>query len=410
MKQIIEGESFERFRQRYLRAGRPEKSRMLTYFCELTGCHRKHAVRLFRKREAGRPSNPAKRGPKSRYDYPEVVRGLKLIYKATGQMCSVLLEGAIPHWLPAIEARHGVFDAETREKLLTISARSIERLLCAHKIKFPKPKTTTKPGSIKRTEIPIRQGVWEEERPGFMESDTVSHGGESTQGQFAWSLTMTDIASHWTENRAVWHKAAQGVVDAVKDIEQAIPFNLLGFDCDNGGEFINRYLIKYFAEDHPHKNILQFTRSREYMKNDNAHVEQRNWSHPRQLFYRERLDFYQLVELMNDIYANEFSLLRNHFYPTLKLDRKVMILSRSRRVYGAAITPYERVLNSPHVPEERKKSLRILHESLNPLLLKEQLDAKLRKFWALVRKLQAQKPHALPTSHEALRGFAKTLG
>lgn len=225
------------------------------------------------------------------------------MYKVTDQMCSRLLKGAIPHWLPAVESKHGAFDSESREKLLKVSARTIERLLCLHNIKFPKPKTGTKPGTINRTEIPIRQGIWEEERSGFMESDTVSHGGESMSGQFVWSLTMTDIASHWTENRAVWHKAAQGVVDAVKDIEKAIPFDLLGFDCDNGGEFINRYLIKYFTEDHPLKNILQFTRSREYKKNDNAHVEQRNWSHPRQLFYRERLDFYELVELMNDIYS-----------------------------------------------------------------------------------------------------------
>jgi hypothetical protein len=325
-------------------------------------------------------------------------------------MCSVLLKGAMRHWLPAIEELHGNFDPEVRYKLLTVSARTIERLLCEHKIKFPKTKGGTKPGTIKRTEIPVRQGVWEEEKPGFMESDTVSHGGQSTQGEFAWSLTMTDIASHWTENRAVWHKGAQLVVKAVQDIEAAIPFDLLGFDCDNGGEFINRYLIKYFTEDHPLKNIIKFTRSREYHKNDNAHVEQRNWSHPRQLFYRDRLDHYELIEGMNDIYRNEFSLLRNHFYPTLKVDRKIMIMSRAKRVYGKALTPYERIITSPHVSKERKDALRATHAILNPIRLKQQLDQKLRAFWALVNKLRRQAaPQELQKLDEAIRDFKQTV-
>lgn len=406
MKQIIEGECLERFRQRYLRAGRVEKGKMLSDFSELTGCHRKHAVRLFRRKESGRPPLPNKRGRKSRYDIPEVIRGLKLVYKSTDQMCSVLLKGAMRHWLPALEELHGVFAAEIKDKLLVMSPRTIERLLCGHKIKFPKAKTGTKPGTIKRTEIPVRQGIWDEDRPGFMESDTVSHGGRSMQGTFAWSLTMTDIASHWTENRAVWHKGAQGVVEGVKDIEGAIPFGLLGFDCDNGGEFINKYLIKYFTEDHPRKNILQFTRSREYKKNDNAHVEQRNWSHPRQLFYRERLEHFELIEIMNDIYKNEFSLLRNHFYPTLKVDHKIMIMSRAKRVYGKALTPYERIITSPHVPREQKDALRAKHATLNPIKLKQQLDAKLKRFWTVVRHLN----QAMTQNHpEAERNLSQTL-
>lgn len=409
MKQIIEGQCLERYRQRYLRAGRVEKSKMLTDFCELTSCHRKHATRLFRKREAGRPTNSAKKGPKSRYDFPEIVRGLKLVYKATDQMCSVLLKGAMRHWLPAVEGEYGVFSPEVHDKLLIMSARTMERLLCLHNIKFPKSKGGTKPGTIKRTEIPIRQGIWDEDRPGFMESDTVSHGGASSQGEFAWSLTMTDIASHWTENRAVWHKGARFVVEAVKDIEEQIPFDLLGFDCDNGGEFINRYLIKYFTEDHPAKNIIKFTRSREYHKNDNAHVEQRNWSHPRQLFFRERLDQQALIDVMNDIYKNEFSLLRNHFYPTLKIDHKIMIMSRAKRVYGKALTPYERIITSPHIDKEDKDLLRAKHATLNPIKLKQQLDIKLKNFWTLLRKLKNTIPKDLLLTDEAIRNLKQTL-
>ena len=381
-------EGFERFRARYQRAGRKEKGQMLTHFCQLTGCHRKHAIRALGKREPGRPANPERRGRKSRYGTPDFVQALKLFYRATDRMCSRLLKGAIPDWMAAVEKRHGAFSDEVRKKLLVVSSATIERLLRQHKAKFPKAKCGTKPGTIKREQIQIRRGIWEETVPGFMESDTVAHCGTSMMGTFAWTLDMTDIATHWTECRAVWHKGAKGVLSAIRDVEKALPFDLMGFDCDNGGEFINRYLIQYFTKDHPRRHIIQFTRSREYHKNDNAHVEQRNWSHPRQLFFRERIDFYQLIEIMNDIYRNEFSLLRNHFYPTLKLDRKVLVLSRYRRIYGDAKTPYLRVIESPAVSERLKAKLRAVHEALDPIELRHRLDAKLRRFWAELKRLR----------------------
>ena len=199
---------------------------------------------------------------------------------------------------------------------------------------------------------------------------------------------MTDIASHWTENRAVWHKGAQGVVREVQDIEKHLPFELQGFDCDNGGEFINRYLKKYFTEDHPRHKTFQFTRSREYKKNDNAHVEQRNWSHPRQLFGRERIDFQELIDVMNDIYRNEFSLLRNHFYPTLKLESKRRLNSRYKRFYGKPQTPYDRVMSAPSVSAAQKQQLEVLHQSLDPVVLKLALDVKLKRFWRLLKALK----------------------
>ena len=389
MKQALTAEGLERFRQTYLRAGKVKKGEMLNNYCELTGCHRKHAIRALRKREAGRPLNPRRRGPKSRYDFPEFIQALKVFYRVTDRMCSSLLKSAIPLWMFAVEKRQGVFSNEVKEKLHKVSSRTIERLLKEHKAKFSKPLSGTKPGTIKREQIPIRQGLWEETRPGFFEADTVAHCGTSLAGMFAWTLDMTDIATHWTECRAVWHKGAQGVVSAVNEIEEAIPFELLGFDCDNGSEFINRYLIKHFTEDHPRKHIIQFTRSRSYHKNDNAHVEQRNWSHPRQLFYRERIDIYELVDLMNDIYSNEFSLLRNHFYPTMKLDHRIMVLSRNRRIYGDPKTPYERVMMSNHVTEEQKKSLNEIHDSLDPIDLKHNLDLKLKNFWRALKAFNA---------------------
>ena len=389
MEKVLSATGTERYRQRYLRGGRGEKSRVLDEFCELTKCHRKHAIRLFSKRQAGRPPSPLKRGRKSRYDRPEFIRALKKVYGLTDRMCSKLLKAALPSWLGSIEKRFGAFPIDVRADLLKISPATMDRILHDWKRELPKKRSGTKPGSIKREEIPIRRGIWEESRPGYLESDTVSHGGSDPSGQFVWTLTMTDIATHWTECRAVWHKGARFVVEAVKDIESVLPFQLRGFDCDNGGEFLNRYLIQYFTEEHPRKGLIEFTRSRENKKNDNAHVEQRNWSHSRQLFGRTRLDYIELVELMNDIYKNEFSLLRNHFYPTMKLDSRMLILSRYRRKYGDPITPYERVLRSDDVPYQSKMALKEVHQALDPLELKENLDRKITKFWTLYRKLKA---------------------
>lgn len=377
----------EKYRERYRRAGRKRKSELLTEFCEFTGWHRKSATRALGKQKPGRPAKAQKRGRKSRYDRPEFVRALKRLWFVTDQMCSKLLKEAIPEWLPWVEDADGAFASDVREDLLRISPATIDRILKPSRVKYGKSLSGTKPGSMLRTEIPVRAGIWEEELPGFMEADTVAHCGNSLAGCFTWSLTMTDIATHWTENRAVWHKAAKVVVEQVRDIEGALPFELRGFDCDNGGEFINRYLVKYFTEDHPRRNLIQFTRSRPYRKNDNAHVEQRNWSHPRQLFGRERLEYKELVELMNDLYSTEFSLLRNHFHPTMKLAAKVRTNSRYRRQYGKPLTPYQRVMASPAVSHEAKERLEAQHQALNPLALRASLDAKLKRFWKRYKAL-----------------------
>jgi hypothetical protein len=378
----------ESYRERYRRASRKRKSELLTDFCEFTAWHRKAATRRLGKRAAGRPSKAARRGRKSRYDRKEFVEALKRIWFLTEQMCSKLLRGAIPEWLPHVEQEYGRLSDDVREDLLRISPATIDRLLKPTRVKFAKSPSGTKPGTMLRTEIPIRAGIWEEEHPGFLEADTVAHCGNSMAGCFVWSLTMTDIATHWTENRAVWHKGAKGVLEAVQDIENMLPFPIRGFDCDNGGEFVNRYLVKYFTEEHPRKNLIQLTRSREYRKNDNAHVEQRNWSHPRQLFGRERFDFFELVTLMNDIYRNEFSLLRNHFYPTMKLKEKLRLNSRYRRKYHHPVTPYLRVINSGILSDEQQHKLINIHRELNPLALRRALESKLNKFWHLYRKLK----------------------
>ena len=270
-------------------------------------------------------------------------------------MCAKLLRAGMNDWLPSVERHQGAFAAEVHEQLLRISAATIDRVLKPYKVK---PKGGTKPGSLLRNQIPIQGNVWNVTVPGFVEADTVAHCGKSLEGLFVWSLTLTDICTTWTECRAVWHKLAEGVVAQIKDIEAYLPFDLLGFDCDNGSEFLNNYVVAYFSEKRKTRIDFTFTRSRPGHKNDNAHVEQKNWTHPRRLFGRDRLDVWELVAPMNDLYANEFSLLRNHFFPTLKLVEKVLVRSRYKRVYDEPRTPYARVLASSQVSDEVKRQLR----------------------------------------------------
>ena len=221
------------------------------------------------------------------------------------------------------------------------------------RLKLRKGLSGTKPGSLLKNQIPIRTDNWDINKPGFIEADTVAHCGNSLAGDFIWSITMTDILTGWTENRAVWNKGAIGVNKQVKDIENRLPFELLGFDCDNGSEFLNHHLLRYFTD---RKNKVNFTRSRPYKKNDNAHVEQKNWTQVRHLFGYDRLDIKSLVEPMNDLYSNEWSLYNNFFRPSQKLIKKTKINSKYIKKYDKPKTPYERLLDSGILSEEKKNN------------------------------------------------------
>jgi len=192
---------------------------------------------------------------------------------------------------------------------------------------------------------------------------------------------MTDILTGWTECRATWNKGSAGVIRQVQEIERALPFPLLGFDCDNGSEFLNRHLLRYFT-DHPDKPV--FTRSRPYHKNDNAHVEQKNWSQVRQLFGYDRFDNPCLVDLMNDLYANEWSLLQNFFCPTLKLKEKLRDGGRYRKSYFPPQTPYARGGGADNLPEAQQQRLRQIAASLNPFDLKRRIETKLKHIFQFV--------------------------
>jgi hypothetical protein len=297
-------------------------------------------------------------------------------------MCSKRLVAAIPLWLPFYEKAYEKLSDEVRNKLLSISAATIDRLLAPTRAKTrPRGLCATKPGSLLRNQIPIRTHNWDISQPGFMEADTVAHCGNSLAGNFIWSLTLTDIHTGWTECRATWNNGATGVVKQIKNIEANLPFELQGFDCDNGSEFLNHHLVRYFSDRKPK---IKFTRSRPYKKNDNAHVEQKNWSYVRQLLGYDRLDNPKLVELINNLYSNQWSLYQNHFCPTLKLIEKKRINSKYYKKYETPRTPYQRLIVSPYVSKKDKKTLENLHQTLDPFKLKRQIDRQLKDIFKLV--------------------------
>lgn len=368
-------------RNRYRKASRKEKSIILGEFCATCGYNRKYAIRLLRKKP---PSSPNRKpGPAFRYNKEVVLVPLKRIWFATDQMCSKKLKAAIPLWLPFYESEYDSLLPDVRQKLLDMSPATIDRLLKPLRALYKKGRCSTKPGTLLKNQIPIKTHNWDVTKPGYFEADTVAHCGNSMAGDFVFSLTFTDIFSGWTENRAVWGKGSQGVLRQIKNIEERIAFPILGFDCDNGSEFLNHHLVRYFTK-RPTAPV-QFTRSRPYRKNDNAFVEQKNWTHVRQLLGYDRFDNSELVPIINDLYMNEWTFFNNYFCPTLKLKEKQRINSRYIKKYEPPQTPYQRLIDSDDISVEAKITLQEVYNSLNPFTLKKNIEAKLKSIFHVVR-------------------------
>lgn len=384
MKGLEKRAFVEHLSSRYRRSSKLGKGELIREACERLKVGRRQARRLLGSKSVGRPRKPDFRGRPSKYRDQEFIAALKYVWKRTRYMCSRHLKSAIPEWLPCIEAEQGSFSANIHERLLSISAPTIDRILKPYK--GIKGKSFTRSGGF-RDEIPIQENIWDIKVPGYLEADTVAHCGGSMFGEFINSLVLVDIATTWTVARAVFGRASGPVVAALEDIEKTLPFEIQGYDSDNGGEVLNQHVLKYFRQERIERNKkpVQVTRSREYRKNDNAHVEQRNNSLARRWLGYERLDFIELTPLVNHYYAEIICPLMNHFFPSFKLVDKVRIKSRTRRVYKDPVTPYARVMNSTHVSSERKDLLRAHHQALNPLkllaqerLIRKQIDNALR--------------------------------
>ena len=364
---------------RYKRASRKEKTLILNEFCATCGYHRKHAIRLFKNFKRFTKPKPKKRGAPSVYNKPSITKPLKRIWLAANLPCSKRFKAIISLWMPGYAKEYGALPLDIIKALYRISSPTIDRILKPLRAKYrSRGRCTTKPGTLLRKQIPIKTDQWNEFKPGFVEADTVAYCGDSIEGDYANTVDLVDIATGWTEQGACWGKGEAGVLDSLKDMESRIPFPILGFDADNGGEFINHHLWRHFAN---RMKPVQFTRSRPYHKDDNAHVEQKNWTHVRQWFGYHRLDKRRIVDMMNELYRSEWRLYHNFFQPSTKLVEKKVIASKVFKRYDKPKTPYERVLESKHVHPSVKRSLKEQFDTLNPFQLRKAIEAKMKKIF-----------------------------
>jgi len=368
---------------RYKRASRKEKSMILNEFCENCGYHRKHAIRVLNNFKRFTKPKPKKRGKPSVYNKASVIEPLKRIWLKANLPCCKRLTVIIPLWLPYYAEEFGGLSLETVKALRKISPPTIDRLLKPSRIKYGgRGRSTTKPGTLLRKHIPIKTNQWDEHRPGFLEADTVAHCGDTTEGLYVNTIDFVDIATSWTEQRAVWGKGERAVLKEIGNVESTLPFPILGFDADNGNEFLNWHLFRHFTE---RKHPIQFTRSRAYHKDDNSHIEQKNWTHVRQWLGYHRFDNPMLVPLLNELYTSEWRLYHNFFCPSIKLLEKKRIASKTIKKYDAPKTPYQRVLESNHVSASRKRILKEQFRELNPFRLRKAMEKKLNKIFQTLR-------------------------
>jgi hypothetical protein len=368
MSPISKREYLKKVKTRYQKASYRQRTVILNELCATTGYNRKYTIRKLSERTKRRPEKPRnKPGPKSKYNLPEILTPLTKIWLTAHLPCSKRLKAILPLWIGSYQLEFGTLSFDILKKLRRISPATIDRILKPTRIKHTgKGRSTTKPGLILKTQIPIKTNQWDETRPGYLEADTVAHCGSSMAGTFAFSLDVVDIATGWTEQRGIWGNGQTACMEQIRDIEVSLPFPLLGFDCDSGKEFLNWHLARHFLN---RKVPIQFTRSRPYHSDDNAHIEQKNWTHVRQWIGYQRFDNPEIVGLLNDLYKQEWRLFHNFFLPSVKLQEKFRHASKLIRKHDCPKTPFQRILASKLIAKSTKASLQKQFDSLNPFLL-----------------------------------------
>jgi hypothetical protein len=384
---------------RYRAGTKDAKLRILDEFVAVTGYHRKHAIRLF---NAGPRTSESTQRPRLRL-YDEAVReALIVLWEASDRVCGKRLKALLPILVNALE-NHGrlTLEATVRARVLSASAATIDRLLLATRAAVSGQRSRPRAIPAVRRNVPVRTFAdWKEPQPGYMEADLVSHGGESAAGSFVHTLTLTDVASGWTECVALVVRDGALVAEALEGLRTNMPFPLLGFDTDNGGEFMNETVAAY-CDQHG----IELTRSRPYRKNDQAWVEQKNGAVVRRLVGYRRLEGLIAARSLSRLYAAS-RLFVNFFQPSFKLASKTRLGSRVRKSYHSPETPHSRLLASDAVTEEMKERLREVAAKLDPLSLLEEIRAVQHH---LAELAAGQAPHLAPCHDGNLDAFLKGL-
>lgn len=380
--------------QRYQRAGRAERTALLDEVTRICGYHRKYAMGLLNRRQppCPRPRRVSRRRPT--YS-AEAISVLAWIWEESGYLCAARLKAAVPIWLPWVRQRRPLSPTLERP-LLTISARQMDRRLHSHKHRLKRRLYgTTRPGTLLKHLVPIKTDHWDVTCPGYLEIDLVSHSGASAAGEFLHTLDAVDIHTGWVERQAVMGKGQHGILQALTTIAQQLPFALRGLDSDNGSEFINGHLVAFCR-----RHRIQFTRSRPYKKDDNAHVEQKNWTHVRKLVGWDRYETLAAQQALNALYA-DLRLFQNLFQPSLKLQRKERRGSRLLRRYDSPQTPFARVRASTAIDAAKVAALERLFQHTDPFVLAQRIGQHLDRLVTL----RSRAPQPAPRLGARWRGW-----
>ncbi len=373
-----------KLRKKYKQASKTQKGEIIDWLVEVAGYNRKYAATLLRNGQKKKKSSK----PKSRQGRPptydeDVLLALRRIWFMEGCICGKRLAPFLEELVPVLK-RHGEIDVtdEVEKKLVDISPATVDRLLKPVKdtLNFT-GRSSTKPGTLLKDEIPIKTfSEWDDTTPGHVEIDLVAHCGGNLSGEFAYTLDVTDVATGWTETRAVKNKAQVWVFHALEKIAKRLPFQVKGIDSDNGSEFINGHLLNYCKEKE-----ITFTRSRPYRKNDNCYVEQKNWSVVRKVvgYYRHDTDQERII--INKIYE----LLRpytNYFQPSMKLVEKTREGAKVTKTYDKAKTPYRRLLDDGSISRPSKDRLKEEYALLNPAKLNREIESLRKELYQVYRR------------------------
>ena len=390
MKKDFKVQYFQSICERYSRSSKFTKSKILDEFCRVCKYNRKYAIGKL----GGPPAEDRQylqQKAKKHRQRPSIyanqtINVLAEVWEAAKYPCSTRLVALLPLWMPWIE-KYFQISAQTKQQLLRISPRQIDRRLRKHRSKLKKRiYGGTKPGTLLKHQIPIKTDCWDVKEPGFTEIDTVSHSGNNASGEFVYSVNQTDILTGWVETRAVLGKGEKEVSQKIEDMEQYFPFRIHGIDADNGSEFIN-----YHLQGICQRKEIQFTRGRPYKKNDNAHIEQKNWTHVRKLFGWVRFDTQAAADAMNNLYRNELHLFINLFLPSTKLLKKARVGSKTKRTYDKPKTPLDRVIESGKGDATKIELHRRLQQQLDPFRLAHAIDKKITTIFKLANYRQSPK-------------------
>ncbi|MBI4248283.1 MAG: integrase [Elusimicrobia bacterium] len=388
--------------ERYRQARKKDKKPILDEFCKVYKCHRKHAIRLLNGAPPGE-QRPKRQGGGNIIYGERVVSILEAFWKALGCLWSHRMKAALPLWLPWIR-KHFPMTPQEERQLLSMSASTMDRRLKAKKQEARKRLYgTTKPGKWLRHQIPIQIEHWGVRKPGYTEMDLVSHSGPCSSGLFAHTVNLTDILTCWVCRRAILGKAEMNVTEAMEDMQKHIPFRLWGVHVDNGSEFINAHMLRYCRGGH-----VKLTRSRPRKKDDNAHIEQKNGTHVRQLLGYVRYDTPSAVDAINALYRDLLDPFQNLFQPSVKLVKTVRRGSKLHRIFDDPQTPLDRLLQSKQGSRVKVARIKELRERIDPFELSKAIDAALDRVYAMAsefRKISVPK-----TIHRAFLETPSEIG